>query len=379
MGNGAIKPRRTAKFLAILVVATIAVTLVEVGLHILWHNPYRNESPDHLVKLRMHHPESDRVLDRSVIDTDNARVRLRTDKRSYILPSFQYSDPDATVAFLGGSTTECSIVEEELRFPALVSRLLKADGLNVNTLNAARSGNTVHDSLNVFINHVSFDSPDVVVLMHASNDIGILSHARDYRSRTGHPVSTRDLAKWAAQMASQKFYFFALIRHVATTTRAQGGQVDRTDWRYSQQPFDDELARAFRQKLLAFVQVSRALEIEPVLMTQPFSGSTNALTPDWLNGTAQDQFNIIIREVGKDQRVLVIDLVEYLQQNVPDWDEPMAVFYDAIHVTDRGSQLYATHISSKLKMLLKEQLPRTSTGALTHLQIQREEQVGQDD
>ena len=134
METGESKPRRTAKILAILIVAVVTVAVVELGLRALWHNPYRNESPDHILKLPLHHPETDHVLNRTALDPQRARVRLRTDARSYILPSFQHSDPDATVAFLGGSTTECVAVAEELRFPALVSQLLIADGLYAGTL-----------------------------------------------------------------------------------------------------------------------------------------------------------------------------------------------------------------------------------------------------
>ena len=119
------------------------MVLIEIALRVLWHNPYRNESPDHMLQLRIQHPETDRILNRSTIAPEKPQIKFRTDRRSYILPSFQHSDPDATVAFLGGSTTESSVVDEELRFPALVSVMLEADGLNVNTLNAGRSGNTV--------------------------------------------------------------------------------------------------------------------------------------------------------------------------------------------------------------------------------------------
>ena len=41
----------------------------------------------------------------------------------------------------------------------VVSRLLEQSGYRVNTLNAGRSGNTSHDSLNALINHVEADAP----------------------------------------------------------------------------------------------------------------------------------------------------------------------------------------------------------------------------
>ena len=71
--------------------------------------------------------------------------------------------------------------------------LLAEQGLKVNTLNAGRSGNTLHDSLNILLNHVMDDRPDFVVLMEASNDIGVLVKDGNYRSRTGRLYQARTL------------------------------------------------------------------------------------------------------------------------------------------------------------------------------------------
>ena len=163
------------KALAVFFASLITLGAAELGLRLLWHNPYHYEAPDHLLKIFIHHPNTDYIFSRALLDPKNSQVRLRTDARSYILPSFQYNDPDVTIGFLGGSTTECSAVQEDLRFPALVSHLLAEQGLKVNTLNAGRSANTLHDSLNILLNHMIEDRPDIVVLMHAANDVGILT------------------------------------------------------------------------------------------------------------------------------------------------------------------------------------------------------------
>ena len=78
------------------------------------------------------------------------------------------------------------------------------------------------------------------------------------------------------------------------------------------------------------------------------------LTPEWIERTAQDRFNAIIRRVGEEEVVPVIDLVHHLQYRVPDWNKPMKIFYDAIHVTDKGSRVYAQHIAERLRPLILE-------------------------
>ena len=61
----------------------------------------------------------------------------------------------------------------------------------------------------------------------------------------------------------------------------------------------------------------------------------------------------MIREVGAEEGVQVIYLVEYLRANIPDAGEPMHLFYDGVHVTDRGSRVYAEHIADRLLPLIK--------------------------
>ena len=206
------------KLFTIFLVTFVTMGVCELCLRFMWHNPYRNESPDMLLKISMNHPNTDYFFSRAILDSGHSRVRLRTDPRSYILPSSQYSDPDATVAFLGGSTTECSYVQEDLRFPALVSQLLAKQSLKVNTLNGAKSGNTLHDSLIILLNRLARDRPDIVVVMHATNDTGVLVRDGDYRSREGSPVSIKDLLKWSLQMTSSNLYWAALVRHAATSS-----------------------------------------------------------------------------------------------------------------------------------------------------------------
>ena len=109
----------------------------------------------------------------------------------------------------------------------------------------------------------------------------------------------------------------------------------------------------FRERLRTFIHMARDFSIQPVLMTQPFSDATNALTPNWTDEKAQNRFNALVREVAKAEGVLLIDLVTHLQESVPEWNKPMEIFYDAIHVTDKGSVVYADHIAQQLLPLVR--------------------------
>jgi hypothetical protein len=104
----------------------------------------------------------------------------------------------------------------------------------------------------------------------------------------------------------------------------------------------------YESRLQAFGRISRAFGIEPVLMTQPLANIRNAFTPDWVDPRNQEVFNHIIRMVGAEEGIVVIDLVRYLFENVEDWTHHMKLFYDGVHVTDRGSEVYAEYIAERL-------------------------------
>ena len=46
--------------------------------------------------------------------------------------------------------------------------------------------------------------------------------------------------------------------------------------------------------------------------------------------------------------MLVINLIAHLKETVPDFNEPMAIFYGGIHVTDRDSLVVANPIAETL-------------------------------
>jgi len=339
--------KRRLRVLVPLFTLVLAGLVAECGFRLFSPNFYRNET-SFVEDIRIRPPNLDYVINRSFIDTEIPEVALRTNERSYYLPAARFDDPDVTIAFLGGSTTECGAVQEELRFPARVSTLLESDGIRANVLNVAYSGNTVHDSINVLLNHVVLDHPDIAIMMHASNDIGVLRTSRDYQPRMARPLDASDVLRWLKQKLSSHSWFVARMRYSIASVQGMGAQpvLVREQNVLPSSHFPEE---QFRDRLRAYVALARAFRIEPVLMTQPYAQFRTDITPEWIDGTAQDEANRVIREVGLEQDVLVIDLIRHLKEHVADFNEPMIVFYDAIHMTDQGSQIVAEHIAATLR------------------------------
>ena len=101
----------------------------------LKNNKYEFKPPN----IRNHFP-NENILPLYTIDTDG---------NGFIKPSTIHENPDVTIVFLGGSTTESMFVKPENRFPYRVGRILEKNlGVKINSLNAGKSGNnSMHSNL----------------------------------------------------------------------------------------------------------------------------------------------------------------------------------------------------------------------------------------
>jgi hypothetical protein len=342
-----------------IIILSIFVSIIgiELILRFGWQNPYANSSTDNVLKLRMQHKNLYHVFSRDLIDKSDPQVTLRTDSKHYIKPSFRFANPEFTIAFMGGSTTECVAVKEDKRFPFLVSKYLEAKGLIVNTLNAGRSGGTIHDSINNLFNHVVIDNPNVIILMHAANDIGVLRKESNYQSRMGHDISYADITKYSLQKLSLHSSFFGFLR-AKIVVNASFIPKDPSNINPKKEERD---ARPFVARLKIFIAMCRAFDITPVLVTEPLAITVkNDLTPEWADDNLQKFFNQLIQEVSENDHVDLIDLSGFISKGNPNVEELKRIFYDGMHVTDYGSTLYASCISENLYRILIREQPHKS-------------------
>ncbi|MDO9070068.1 MAG: SGNH/GDSL hydrolase family protein, partial [Deltaproteobacteria bacterium] len=298
---------------------------------------------------------------------------LRVDRQGFIMPAKIHDHPDLTIAFLGGSTTECVYVDEDNRFPYLVGRLLERQThLKVNSYNAGRSGNNTLHCLNVLLNKVVNLKPDVVVLMENINDLAILMYDKTYWN--DHPsrsplIEKPPNFKTVGQDLEQTFH---LVRDLTFPNLSRElkklspfGRLGKRDEfhgvRGKKITIDqDLLVREFSLNLQTFINICRAREITPVLMTQ---ASRLTESPDPLikkvmrslevsQGVtytdfkrAFDRLNQTIRDVGAKNQVLVIDLA----REIPPVKENIA---DVAHFNDQGSRLVAARIAADLTPII---------------------------
>ena len=300
--------------------------------------------------------------------------QLSTDGNGFIKPSRIHKKPDATIVFLGGSTTETMFVSEEQRFPYLTGRLLeKRSGIRVNSYNGGKSGNNVLHSIFLLNAKVLPMSTDVVILMHAANDLLVLSSYGSYWPKSsdfGHVLTPKQNIETVV-----KYLRNITIPQTYWTLRGLMAAVDAlvpigTAWAADSQTKTQALISAdlwgqdFRKALTQFVLTAQTWGVRPVLMTQVVEtkDTVQPMRDDGGNYLAAERlskrgfsadafasshqfFNAVIRDVGRRTGAQLIDLAV-----ARHWSR--AELYDGLHLNDNGSKVVAGLVADALEPVL---------------------------
>jgi hypothetical protein len=368
-------PKKVVSCIVLLAIAGMAV-LTEKFLAAQNHDLRNPAGIQRYIKLREFNPLYRDIL---VPNADAMRMSdsleqkpfvLRVDRQGFIMPAKVHEHPDLSIVFLGGSTTECVYVDENLRFPYLAGRLIEQQtGLKINSYNAGRSGNNTLHCINVLMNKVVNLKPDVVVLMENVNDLAILMYDKTYwndNPSRSPIIEKKPNLKTIGKDLEQTFH---LVRDLTFPNlscaikgflhgggKSQGDEFKEV--RGKKIIIDqDLLVREFTLNLQTFINICRARGITPVLMTQAsrLTDHPDPLIKKMMHNLevsqgvrygdfkgAFDRLNQTIREVGAKNQVLVIDLARV----IPPVKENIC---DVAHFNDQGSRLVAAEIAGTLK------------------------------
>lgn len=290
-------------------------------------------------------------------------VRFAIDEKGFIEPSNVFKDPHMKIVFLGGSTTECSAIAEKKRFPYLVGELMSRGDLKVNTVNAGVSGNNSLHTLNIYLNKVLIEEPDIAVMMHNINDLNLFLRGDDYLKTKGvaSNLITESLSLNGA--LSSKFKSILPNIHSRLGNVSENFQPDSVSPPRGPVKFVERdtspVFQKFRENLLLFISISRIKGVSPVLMTQAsrikddFKGVEVGI--EIIEGRYKMPFqqykelyaamNQVIRDVCEEQNVLMIDL---------DANVTPEYMSDAVHLVERGSEYVADLIVQELTPLARE-------------------------
>jgi len=309
---------------------------------------------------RSHLPYTDNVFPK--------QYRFAIDKDGFIVPSQNYDRPDKVIVFLGGSTTECMFVDEDHRFPYVVGKILEQEtGAKINAYNGGMSGNNTLHAIDILINKVIPLKPDVVVFMENINDLSTLLYEGTYWNKNSarSPLETLKKRQLVGKLLKEIYIPNLNNAYRNLKKTLAGKEEDEFAGARGKKLIIDQagLVHEFAMNLQTLIGICQSHEIVPVLMTQAnrITDHPDPVVAAYINRDGSDTgigyrkfkelydaFNDAIREAGRKNRVMVIDLAREVP---PD----RKYLYDLVHFNDAGSQLAAQIIAARLKGVMAPQ------------------------
>lgn len=268
-----------------------------------------------------------------------------------------------TILTVGGSTTHSARQGDGLDWSSHVRNALDERFENTWLNNAGLEGHSTFGHLYLMEQFLVDLKPNMVMFLIGLNDRGRDSERKfDFHHRPGHQsIGQRIVAK--SELLSTVLVVWRQIRakrlgllhfefEMATRSIVAPGNedVDATLAEHRAKYLEP-----YRQRVLDLVRICRETDIEPVLITQPTlhgygidpttgldigtrdSGDHSA----GLEGQVLDLYNGVVRDIGRNEGVFVIDLSEELPLD-------SALFYDWVHYTNGGAEEVGRIVASRL-------------------------------
>jgi GDSL-like Lipase/Acylhydrolase family len=345
--------------------------------------------------LRIHNPIQSRVRGDRIVLVANKSYTIRNTTVPRLPPSitvtlnslgFRGPEPPVpfgdflTVVAIGGSTTQSFFLSDGLTWPDRLAERLHRNFPKIWVGNAGLDGHSTFGHLILVNDYIVPLRPDVALFLIGLNDV----------DRTDLSAYERETirARWSFDGAASLVKSLAVRSELASTLLNIGRSVQAYQRGLINRPidvrdrelltvdaesleryvrrFDNAALAAYRQRVTALVDRTRAAGIEPVLITQPMllgSGIDDVTGVDLArvhaNGPNQsgamywrplELYNDVVRRSGPERGVLVIDLAHELPKS-------SSLFYDFTHFTIEGSDKVAAIVSDALCPMLQRRFP----------------------
>jgi lysophospholipase L1-like esterase len=343
------------------------------------------------VALRVHDPFGFRVRGNRIILPRYRKYTIRNTQFPKLDPvihhtknslGFRGPEPPAdftnvlTVFAVGGSTTESYELSDGDDWPNVLRFWMNNAGLN---------GHSSFGHLILLESFLLPMKPKVVLFLAGANDVGRASmrpHDEIILGRDARGSALRSAVKRAAarSLVASAALNFIRYREAVELGVVERKYIDLATWStnitVTAALRDATLARhrqylpGYRERILRLIALCRRNGAEPVFVTQPalYGPATDPVTGRDLgalkmrdtDGTLfdgrlawerEELYNDIVRQAGRDEGVMVVDLARSLPKS---WD----YFYDWVHFTPEGSREVARLIHDGLAPHLRERFPQ---------------------
>jgi lysophospholipase L1-like esterase len=352
------------------------------------------------ILLRIHNPFLARIKGNRIVLVTKRQYHIRNDIIPQLDPvitvtrnsvGFRGQDPPADLASklsiitVGGSTTMCFFLSDDQTWTARLEKLLDPSFKDLWVNNAGLDGHSTYGHLVMLEDHVARLRPKVVIFLIGKNDIGrdsrdefdaenvkgaIFFHSPTAFIKSLSPYS--EVASLIANLYRSLDAYKAGLLHQKIDLR-QLHAIDPLppgiEKSYIAMYAAPHYLSGYEDRVRKLIAASRRNGIEPVLVTQPLlvgpaiddvTGldlSTIEAEPQssgkmiW---DVQEIYNDVVRRVGKETGLQVIDLAQRLPKSSRN-------FYDFTHFTNAGAQAVAEILAQDLCPSLTARYPEFAT------------------
>jgi lysophospholipase L1-like esterase len=289
---------------------------------------------------------------------------------------------------IGGSTTHCFFLNENQTWTAKLGDKLGQSFRSVWVNNAGLDGHSTYGHLALLQDYIVPLHPKVAVFLIGVNDVAANSMSASDVENVRSGIQFRSPRVLLKSLSAYSEVAALVLNLYRSLTAYQAGllhhQLDLTKQGYVDVPEEEQkkflvryagkYLKAYEGRVKRIVEVSRAANMEPVLVTQPFLAGigTDDVTGIDLEriGTADfgldvggrkqngqlawdllEVYNDVTRQVGLESKVLVVDLAKKLPKT-------SRYFYDFIHFTPRGAEAIASIIFESICPMLQTKFPQ---------------------
>jgi lysophospholipase L1-like esterase len=241
---------------------------------------------------------------------------------------------------VGGSTTECALLDDEKTWSAILARTLPQCKSKLWINNAGIGGCSTYGHLMLLDEHVLAMKPDMILFLVGANDL-LKGHynIKDEFLQTG--------LRYKKMKLMAKSELFSLLLNLY---RSQFATRARVNHNFNQQPIkelSDETLKArlqlhknnqdaYANRLKMIITLCQQNNILPVLITQPiYIRSKYDICHEI------DIYNVTTLQTAKESSIPSIDLADQLE-NKPEY------YYDNMHFTNQGAEAVARLLHAHL-------------------------------
>lgn len=259
------------------------------------------------------------------------------------------SEATYKIIAVGGSTTECSVLDDEKAWPSQLCQRLRQQYPQVWLNNAGIDGTSLYAHQILLENHLLALKPDMILTLVGVNDFAKVYHGDD-----DGDVFSKTPSRQKIRGLMQKSELFSTLLNVYRMHQATQLGLHHNP----NQPFNPKYALdstenvqlhlaaqdRYSQKLKRYIDTCLAHRIEPVFITQPVFQMEQSPGFQFLR-----LYNETLHQVAAAHGLLCIDLATALP------DDPL-YYYDELHYTNPGAAAVAQIIDTALAPLLQQEI-----------------------